>query len=128
MIVIEAVKVKVPSITSLEYVLEENGVIVSTRVPTNLFNYALGESITISGAMNMKLADGSSRKLRADIIVGGAKFDENKKASFELKVGLEDEMILEDETAVNSATGVASASKGVGMLVMIFASAYTMIW
>ena len=128
MIVMESNNVKVPSITSIEYVPVKNGVLVSTFVPTNLFNYAVDEFITISGGMVMKLDDGSSRKLRADTTVGGAKFDENKKAAFELKVGLQDEMVFEDGTAVNSATDVASASKDVGMLVVIFASAYTMMW
>ena len=127
MTVIEDDKVVVASITSREYVPTSNVVVVSTRVPANLFTYAEGRSIVISGEVVMKLADGNRRKLRTDIIVGDAEFDDNKKAPFELMIGLQDEMFVEGESSVSSATGVASASKDVGMFVMVFASAYIML-
>ena len=127
MTVIADERVVVPSITSRDYFPTDNVAVVSTRVPANLFTYAEGQTITISGDMFMKLADGNTRKLQTDIVGGGAKFGENKKAPFQLMIGLQDEMVLEEESSVSSATGVASASKNVGMLVMVFASTYIML-
>ena len=127
MTVIADERVVVPSITSRDYFPTDNVAVVSTRVPANLFTYAEGQTITISGDMFMKLADGNTRKLQTDIVGGGAKFGENKKAPFQLMIGLQDEMVLEEESYVSSATGVASASKNVGMLVMVFASTYIML-
>ena len=127
MTVIADGRVVVPSITSRDYFPSDNVAVVSTRVPANLFTYAEGQTITISGDMFMKLADGNTRKLQTDIVGGGAKFGENKKAPFQLMIGLQDEMVLEEESYASSATGVASASKNVGMLVMAFLSTYIML-
>ena len=111
-----------PSITSREYVSAENGVVVSTRVPLNLFNYSVGESITITGEIGMQLA-GSGRKLRA--VTEGVKVDDNEIASsFELEIALQQEMVYDDDDSINSANGVASRS--LGMFGMAFAFAYTM--
>jgi len=127
MTVIANERVVVPSISSRDYFPNDNVVVVSTRVPVNLFTYAEGETITVSGDILMKLADGNRRKLQTDIVGGGAKFGAIKKAPFQLMIGLQDEMVLEGESYVSSATGVASASKDVGMLVMVFASTYIML-
>ena len=61
-----------PAFTSREYVPGANGVAVSTRAPTNLFAFADGESIAVSGGIVMRLAGaGEGRRLRLEFRAGG---------------------------------------------------------
>ena len=75
--VIVAGRVEIPSITSREYVPGMNGVVVSTRVPSNLFSFGAGSSITIDGGVGMKFVDSGvfGRKLLATSN-SAKKFDE----------------------------------------------------
>ena len=125
MAVIENANVVFSSFTSMEYVSAKYGVVVSTRVPTNVFDYnSLGSVIGITGGLIMKLAGsgGSGRNLKTDI---GAKLDTSEEASFEIEVTLQRELEFVGETSLNSAANVAS-SKGVIGPVMLLALANAM--
>lgn len=113
--IIENSTVSYPSITSKEYVPAENGVVVSTRVPTNLFNYGAEEPISITGTTDVKLLGGDERRLRAI-----ATHDDEIESSFELKVALQKEMVrgIED-SSTNSASPIAS--RGLAAFVVAFA-------
>ena len=66
--VIENNQVEYSSITSREYVPLKNGVAVSTRVPSNLFNYEEEDStVSISGSIVVKFAGEGRRELRRDL-------------------------------------------------------------
>ena len=110
------------SFTSREYVTSKSGVIVSTFMPTNLFDYNRPESVIgITGEIIMKLAD-SGRRLKADI---GAKFDATEEASFKVEVNLQREDVFGEENSMNSAASVAGM-KGFIAPVMVLAWFYTM--
>ena len=119
--VIEENQIQVPSITTRTYVPGENGVVVSTRVPSNIFEYSTSSTIDITGVMVMNFVEaGGSRKL----VAASAKSDENKD-SFKLEVVLQREVVSEEEVLFNSATFVAT--KVFVMLIgMVSALAYTM--
>ena len=120
--VIDENRIQVPSITTRTYVPSINGVVVSTRVPSNIFDYSTGATINISGGLVMKFVEaGGSRKLVATI---SAKSDENKD-SFKLEVVLQREMVSEEDVLFNSATFVAT-KVFVVLIGMVSALAYTM--
>jgi len=100
-------KVQIPSITSREYTTD--GAIVGTRIPINLFNFVDGAFLEISGAITMKLADGTSRRLNVDLgyVVRNLQ-DETNEASYTVNVALQ----AAEESSIglsNSAAGVAAA-------------------
>ena len=115
---INANGIVVPSITSIKY--DNGGVAVRTRVPTNLFDFLPGKSLTVSGAILTKLVN-SSRKLQADI---GATADANEEASFELNVNLERD-IVDEEVMMKSEASVVIM--GFVMIGVVFASAMV-VW
>ena len=119
MAVIKNQNVVFSSFTSMDYVPAKYGVVVSTRVPTNMFDYNSpeGSVIGITGGLVMKLAGsgGSGRNLKTDI---GAKLDASEEASFEIEVTLQRELL-------NSAANVAS-NKGVIGPAMLLAWAAVM--
>ena len=122
MAVIDNNVVVFPSFTSREYVTAMNGVVASTRVPTNMFDYNSPEAVIgITGGLVMKLVD-SGRKLKADI---GGKFDVSEEASFEIQVSLQREIAFEEETAMNSDASIASG-KGFIVSAMVLAWSYNM--
>ena len=103
--VIDENRIQVPSITTRTYVPSINGVVVSTFVPSNIFDYSTGAKIDISGSVVMKFVEaGGSRKL---VATTSAKSDENKD-SFKLEVVLQREMVSEEDVLFNSATFVAT--------------------
>jgi len=117
--IVEEGLVSFPSITAREYVPEENGVVISTRVPTNLFNFDVGETISVSGEVGMKLA-GSGRRLHIDFYDAN---DVDEKESYELEVALQREMIYgEDPTSDTVATFTSSDFKNLVKLVIVLAS------
>ena len=123
MAVIEDDRVEFPSFTSREYVPAKNGVMVTTIVPTNVFDYNTpGSFIGIAGVLVMKLVDSSGRNLKTAI---GAKPDASDEASFEIEVTLQRELAFVGETSLNSAANVASR-KGVIGPVMLLAWANAM--
>ena len=126
--VIKGNRVEFPSFTSRGYVPSKNGVVVSTRVPINLFDYNIpGSSITIIGRAVVQFV-GSGRKLRDEIGGTDAKINENEEASFELKVDFQDEIFLKDEVSTMNNSGSLVGSKCFAIIVMVFASTYSMWW
>ena len=120
--VIDENRIQVPSITTRTYVPSINGVVVSTFVPSNIFDYSAGATIDISGCLVMKFVEaGGSRKL---VATTSAKSDENKD-SFKLEVVLQREMVSEEDVLFNSATFVAT-KVFVVLIGMVSALAYTM--
>ena len=126
--VIQSDEIKIATITSREYVSGMNGVVVTTRVPSNLFSFIAGEAISISGVIQMKLADGGifdRRNLLA--AANGGEDDESsvEQASFEVKIDLNTpEMTSNKRASFNSASFV----KGMGLstLVMVLFLSYSM--
>ena len=78
--VIEKYAITVESITSKEYMPAKDGVIVLRRVPSNIFAFAAGKSISITKEIYMKLV-GSDCRLRVNID-GANNAVENKIASY----------------------------------------------
>ena len=116
-------QVEIPSITSREYVPSKNGVAVSTFVPSNEFTFSAGSFITISGGVEMKLADSVQNGRKLLDTSTAKKFDE--KSSYEMKIDLApQEIISEEEVPTNSAS--FSKSMGLVSLGMIFVFSYTM--
>ena len=120
MAVVDNANVVFSSFTSMEYVSTKDGVVVSTRVPTNVFDYNSpgGSVIGITGALVMKLAgsDGSGRNLKTNI---GAKLDADEEASFEIEVTLQRELAFVGETSLNSAANIASSNGVIGFVVLL---------
>lgn len=113
--VIEGGRASIDSLTSIQYVNSENGVVVGTRLPVNTFNYAAGASVSIQGEIQMKLANsGTSRKLRA---LQGAGIEGNEKASYALEVDL-----IEGDAAV--AGGVVPAAGNSAIAAMALNKAF----
>lgn len=116
----------ISQITSMQYVASENGVVVGTRLPGNTFEFAAGNSVTIQGEVEMKLADGAAgRKLR---VLQGSEIEGDGEASYEIKVNLD---AGADATAGalpldNSAMGAGAAlDKAFAMAAMVaFAFGY----
>ena len=99
--------------------------IVGTRVPINSFNFADGAFLQISGAVTMKLADGSTRRLNVDLgSVARNLQDEATEASYNVNVALQaaEETSIQD-LGSNSAAGVAAtALKG------LVIAAFFLLW
>ena len=115
-----------PQITSKEAV-SNKAISVATRVPSNLFNFAAGEVITISGVINMKLV-GSGRKLRALVGEATSNIDSDEEAAYELKIDVKGEadLALEDEVPIGN-SGSTKAKELVAALGMAALSAYLML-
>lgn len=99
--VIKNSTVLIPSIASRANVPGMNGIAVSTRVPSNLFLFSAGQSITIGGGVQTKLIGSGvfDRRLLAE---NDAKSTDGK-ASFEVSVGLApSEIFLDKETSTSS--------------------------
>ena len=114
--------IAVPAITSMAY----NGqtkVWVSTRVPINTFDYRSNASITVSGKVVMTLADGSGRKLQADI--GREVADASQESAFELEVKLRSEEMDGEVYVLMNSGNVVPANTFV-LLCMAFASAFAL--
>ena len=109
-------QVEFPSITSREYVEEENGVVVSTRLPANLFSFGVNEEpVTIRGSVELQFSSG--RKLRVDNIFDAPEIEE--EARFEVEVSLLREAAVMKSS--NAAANVASITGHaiVGMFFLI---------
>lgn len=76
--------ISVPAISSREFVRSQG--VVSTRVPSNLFDFDGGSSVAVSGGVTMRLVDGGGRRLRI-LSDGGVEGDQ--ESSFELVVSLQ---------------------------------------
>lgn len=115
-----------PAITSRDYVPDENGVVVSTRAPSNLVDCAEGASISIAGEIEMKLA-GDRRRLQADVDESEADDAREMTSTFELQVGLLTEVVQkEGDPSANSATTIASGGIAALYSMPILVLAYSM--
>lgn len=119
--VVDDSEVKISSITEMTYVESENGVVVATFVPTNIFNYTTGASINITGGIDMELVN-SSRRLLTDTPDGDVLNANRNGQEFKLQVDLEEQVIvLEGEGAWMDSSGTflnkASALLGMTLLV-----------
>ena len=121
---IENDQILVPSITSRTYVVAMNGVIVSTRVPSNLFSFGEGSTITITGEVQMKLLGSTLNRRKLLAASDGAKKGD-EKSPYVIQVDLGRENISEEEIPINSAASVAC--KGIVMRGMVFILTYYMI-
>ena len=125
--VIESNTVSLPTITSRDYVPSENGVVVATRVPSNLFNYTEGNSIAVAGELEMKFAftgrrlqaniDGSEIKRHPAVL---AEEEEELTSSFELQVALQTEMVYKEGDPTTSSSTKAIASSGMTVLAIAY--------
>ena len=61
-------------ISSREYVSEQNGVVVSTLIPSNIFTFGADSDIIISGSIELKLSTLFSRNL-----LGGRMMEETNE-------------------------------------------------
>ena len=121
--------------TSHSYAVDGSKAIVTTRVPVNMFDFeAVDASIEVSGALTLKLADGTRRRLSAGQLVRAlqaAPADTGNEADFDLNIELQPEMDsgvedLEGEGAAMMNSSKAIAGKGVAVFGMILASAYAL--
>ena len=111
-------EVEVPSITSREYVPGMNGVAVTTRVPANLFAFSAGESITITGGIELKLVK-SVRERKLQLFDDPSAKELDERASYRIKVDLVSrEMVIGDEVTSSSAS--LAMSTCFDLLVVIF--------
>ena len=121
---IENDEVLVTSITSRTYVVAMNGVIVSTRVPSNLFLFGAGSTITIAGEVQMKLL-GSTFNRRKLLAASDGPMKVDEKSPYVIQVDLGREMFSEEEVPINSAASIAS--KGIIIRGMVFVLTYYMV-
>ncbi len=118
--IVEGGNAFINGITSISYGDDANGIVVTTRFPSNLFVFASGESIAIEGIVAMRLAgDTSSRKLRA---LSGANSDDVEETTYKIKIDLQEDELLGDSLSRFSNTGSAIAlGKIMAMVVIAFA-------
>lgn len=94
--VIESGEIMFPSLTSRDYDDIVNGVRVATLVPQNIFSFATGNNITVSGAVDTKLA-GSGRKTRALVGVDDVPVDGTEEGAYELQVALVEDTVVSSD-------------------------------
>jgi hypothetical protein len=136
--VIQNDQVDFPAITYREYVPGANGVAVSTRVPANIFNFALGQSIAVSGGIVVRLA-GSDERRRLNVelqaVQGVGKAEEGSgrdlqasgaNAGFRINVELAEDGDTVPVATINAAVGVANGGFVV-LGTMIFSYAFAMM-
>jgi len=136
--VIQNDQVDFPAITYREYVPSANGVAVSTRVPSNIFNFALGQSIAVSGGIVVRLA-GSDERRRLNVelqaVQGVGKAEEGSErdlqasganAGFRIDVELAEDGDTVPVATINAAVGVANGGFVV-LGTMIFSYAFAMM-
>ena len=107
-------------VTSRTYVASQNGVVVSTRLPANIFSFGPGESIVITGGIELELAVGGirSRRLAPGDASGARNVKVDKMVSYQVKVNLGDSISDEDHVVYSAA---AFNSVGLLSLALMFA-------
>ena len=122
--VIENDLVEYSSITSREYVPLKNGVAVSTRVPSNLFNYEADDAvIAISGSIVLKFADGGRRKLRRDLQAIGNDQVSSYRLSIDLIAPSKDDVTTGNSMVSGSSRVVVSTKwQHFAMIGLLFSS------
>eukprot|EP00584_Thalassiosira_punctigera_P024712 CAMPEP_0172554436 /NCGR_PEP_ID=MMETSP1067-20121228/54526_1 /TAXON_ID=265564 ORGANISM="Thalassiosira punctigera, Strain Tpunct2005C2" /NCGR_SAMPLE_ID=MMETSP1067 /ASSEMBLY_ACC=CAM_ASM_000444 /LENGTH=782 /DNA_ID=CAMNT_0013342805 /DNA_START=118 /DNA_END=2466 /DNA_ORIENTATION=+ len=82
--------------------------VVMTRLPSNIIDFALGNTIAIEGMVVMQLAGSNGRMLQVDTITGGGGGPEVAAASFDINVALQPDTTLDEASILNSAASFAS--------------------
>ena len=100
--------------------------VVATRVPSNLFNYTEGNSIAVSGELEMKFAF-SGRRLQANIDgsdikrhPAGVPGEDEMTSSFELQVALQTEAVYKEGDDMSSSSAKAMTSTGMTLLALAY--------
>jgi len=129
--VVKTQKVEYDSISSMEYVDSKNGVVVKTRVPSNLFKFETGGVIIISGEIQMKLYGEERRRRQLIALTSDVNFDE--ESPFELQVTLEGEVdSTEEVTPLNgmgdSANPATVASQSIALMGVFGSLIYSLYW
>ena len=129
--VVKSSKVEYSSISSVTYVPIENGVVVSTRVSSNLFTFAKNKSITITGQIQLKLYDGERRRRQLIALTTDASFEE--ESSFQLNVKLGGEVDSTEEVTPLTVKGVAAnpatvASQSIALMGVFGSLIYSLYW
>jgi len=115
--VVENNTISFPSLTAREYNVNENGVVVSTFIPSNLIIFADGETLSISGEIEMQLV-GSTRRLHA--VDGDINHDDDEintqdiASNFELEISLQEKATYDEDSSNNSTN--ESISRGLTVL------------
>jgi len=115
--VVENNTISFPSLTAREYNANENRVVVSTFIPSNLINYADGETLSISGEIEMQLV-GSTRRLHT--VDGDIDHDDDEintqdiASNFELEISLQEKATYDEDSSNNSNN--ISISRGLTVL------------
>ena len=128
MTVISDKGIEVPSIASFKSVGIVNGtgagIVVSTRVPTNIFDFNSSLTLEITGDVVMKLAgDSNGRTLRASV---GNSLDTNEETSFSLQVALKQELVSVEGSMSSAAFVPIVSNSFFAALGMVFCLAYAM--
>ena len=97
---------------------------VSTQVPSNVFTFAANISISNSGSLQLALADG--RRLTTNI--GRELQTKNQETAFALEVSLQGETSPEAEGIIVTNSVIYVARKDLVVLLVLFTSAYGMVW
>ena len=111
--VVEDDEVSFSEITTRTYNASANAVVVSTFVPTNLFTFAVGNSISITGEIFMRFGSGGDRR-RLEVVIydeDDGKVDEQDiPSNFELEVALQQEIIYGDDSPTDSANSAITST------------------
>eukprot|EP00584_Thalassiosira_punctigera_P004481 CAMPEP_0172537550 /NCGR_PEP_ID=MMETSP1067-20121228/9126_1 /TAXON_ID=265564 ORGANISM="Thalassiosira punctigera, Strain Tpunct2005C2" /NCGR_SAMPLE_ID=MMETSP1067 /ASSEMBLY_ACC=CAM_ASM_000444 /LENGTH=747 /DNA_ID=CAMNT_0013322875 /DNA_START=146 /DNA_END=2386 /DNA_ORIENTATION=+ len=95
---------------------------IMTRVPSNIYDFSLGNVIDIEGLVIMQLVGSTRRMLQVDAFDGGSAA-ENAAASFDVNVALQLEATPKDATMLNSAATSFASKLLVPPWIMILALA-----
>lgn len=116
--VIKNTNVEFTSLTSVQYATNQDGIVVSTRVPSNMFSFGNGNAITVTGVVHVQLAGGSRRKLQIGLARGDV-VDEDAHFQVTVKLGGK-QQFLSQEIKEISASGTAVGNKLAVMFGMVF--------
>ena len=101
-----------------------NGVIVTTRVPSNIISFSSGSAITINGGIVMDLV--RRRKLLPGALPSETGKTEEEKASFTVIVGLARKPVSDEETPIKSAGSIVK--KGIGIVFAFASYFFFVVW
>ena len=106
------------------------GFYVTTFLPSTTFSYT-GNPITVSGKVELRLANGRKLTVNIDSVIGDARkdrslqVDDEQSASFDVDVALKPQVVDEDEAIMNSAPSTTGMQVFAGL---VFALVYSMMY
>ena len=93
---------------------------VTTRLPSNSFQFANDKSVAIQGEVEMKLADGGTRKLRV-LLDAGIEGDEQASYALDVKLQEGDDVAADGTFAIgNSAIAAVALDKAFAFVAVLF--------